>query len=59
MASRKTLADRDTSSLLCPLPAGNLQFSNRKLPLLESHLSHSNQWIAIKSNRKFSRPWLS
>ncbi len=59
MASRKTLADRDSSSPPYPLPAGNLQFSNRKLPLLESHLSHSKQWIAIESNRKFSRPWLS
>ncbi len=59
MASRKTLADPDTSSLPCPLPAGNLQFSNRKLPLLESQLSHSKQWIAIKSNRKLLRPWLS
>jgi hypothetical protein len=55
MASRESLADRGTSSLPCPLRAGNLQFSNRKLPLLESHLSHSKQWVAIESNHKFSR----
>jgi hypothetical protein len=59
MALRKFHVNRDASSLPCPSLAGNLQFSNRKLPLLESHLGHSKQCIAIKSNRKFSRPWLS
>jgi len=35
--------------------AANLQFSNRQLPLLESHLSHCKQTIAIGSNRNFLR----
>jgi hypothetical protein len=40
----------------CLLPAVDLQFSNRKIPLLESHLSCSKQRIATVSNRKFLRP---
>jgi hypothetical protein len=35
------------------LSALALHFSNRKIPLLESHLSCSKQTIAAVSNRKF------
>jgi hypothetical protein len=59
MVLNEVLASRNATSSLSLLPAANLQFSNRKLPLLESRLSHSEQMIAIGSNRKFLKAWLS
>jgi hypothetical protein len=59
MALNEVLAKRNAAPSLGLLPAANLQFSNRKLPLLESPLSPSKQTTAIGSNRKFLKAWLS
>jgi hypothetical protein len=48
---KKFFANRNPASSLRLPPAATLQFSNRNIPLLESHLSHSKQTIAIHSNR--------
>jgi hypothetical protein len=55
MTGGKTVANRKTSTLVRPPQRGNLQFSNRQLPLLESHLSPCKQTIAPGSNRNFLR----
>jgi hypothetical protein len=55
MDGRKAVANRKASSPACPLRPENLQFSNRNIPLLESHSSHCKQTTAIGSNRNFLR----
>jgi hypothetical protein len=52
MAATSILANCNYAFSRLGLPAANLQFSNRQLPLLESHLSHRKQTIAIVSNRQ-------
>jgi hypothetical protein len=55
MNGRKAVANRKASSSPQPLRPENLQFSNPNIPLLESHLSHCKQTIALGSNRNFLR----
>jgi hypothetical protein len=55
MAAETTVADRNHFRSPRLLPAKNLQFSNRNIPLLESHLSYCKQSTAAGSNRNFLR----
>ena len=53
MPSRKVPLKGDATPPACLSSAAHLQFSNRNIPLLESHLSHWKQTVAIIPNRNF------
>jgi hypothetical protein len=55
MTAIRIQANCNLASSFWTRAAANLQFSNRKLLLLESHSSHCKQTTAFVSNRNFLR----
>jgi hypothetical protein len=55
MAAKRTVTDWNRFCSPRRLATDNLQFSNRQIPLLESHLSYCKQSMAIGSNRQLLR----
>jgi hypothetical protein len=51
MSSRKVPLNRDPATPVCLSSVAGLQLSNRNIPLLGSHLGHSKQKTATRSNR--------
>jgi hypothetical protein len=55
MPSREVPLNGDPAPPVCPPSVAHLQFSNRNIPLLKSHLSHSKQKVAIIFKRNIFR----